>query len=129
VADHVLLMTAVGLLALAPEQVTEARRLAAGVLPPASNTSTGSEAGPSHGSVTETRLRDASEMSAATGVPASWFESAARKHLIPSHNFGRWVRFDYREVFEASRAGIPRLRDLPAAPVLPMAQKLKRKRA
>jgi excisionase family DNA binding protein len=71
-------------------------------------------------------LLDASEMAAATGVPASWFETAAREGLIPHHMFGRWRRFDYAEVFAASRAGIPRLRDMPRAPVVPLAKKLKR---
>jgi hypothetical protein len=112
-----------GNIALTLDGLTEARRRAAEVLPPASNTSAGSA--PKDG--TSEALLDAAGVAAATGVPASWFEQAARADLIPHHVFGRWIRFDYREVFEASRTGIPKLRDMPQVPVLFPAKRLRRK--
>jgi hypothetical protein len=123
---YLLPVLGVGLLALTAEELHAALsrgREAGGSVLMAGSTPVAPQGDTSGG------LRDASEMSAATGVPSSWFETAAREGVIPHHKFGRWVRFDYREVFEASRAGIPRLRDMLAAPVLPLSQRLKRKRA
>lgn len=128
VTDSYLLLSvpSVGTLALTSEQVTEARRRASEVLPPASNTAAGA-APKGDGSPA---LLDTVQMASLTGVPASWLETAARKGLIPSHEFGRWRRFAYAEVLEASRAGkIPRLKDIPPAPVLLDAQRIKRRKS
>jgi hypothetical protein len=111
----------VGVLALTPEQLHAALSLGREALGRADiATQPAAPQGDTSGG-----LRDASEMSAATGIPASWFEDAARRGLIPSHTFGRWRRFDYQAVLAAGRAGIPRLRDMPAAPVIPLAKRLR----
>jgi hypothetical protein len=46
-------------------------------------------------------LLDAEGMADATGVPASWFESAANRGDIPSIKFGRWRRFDLQQVLQS----------------------------
>jgi len=85
----------------------------------------GTPAAAPKGDVSEALL-DASGMAAATGVPASWWESAARAGTVPCHRIGRWVRFDYAEVHAATRTGISRLKEMPP-PVLQPAKRLLRK--
>lgn len=48
---------------------------------------------------TSPKLLSASEMQAATGVPASWFAAQARERRIPFRKIGRYVRFTLEEVF------------------------------
>jgi len=126
VADSYILLLPVaglGVVALPPQELHAALSRGRGAFGQAD---IGTPRSAPQGGISEALL-DAQQMSAATGVPASWFESAARKHLIPSHTFGRWVRFDYDEVFAASRAGIPRLREMPGVPALPLAKRLRSK--
>lgn len=67
-------------------------------------------------------ILDAQAMSQRTGVPASWFEQAAREGRIPVVHFGKYVRFDFQKVLEALASGARkdtlepvRLRRRPAA--------------
>jgi hypothetical protein len=90
VADRVLVPLPDGRwLALAPEVFREAlaegQRLSASHASPAPAPPT-------------SKLMNAEQMEAATGVPASWFASQARERRIPFRKLGRYVRFDLAEV-------------------------------
>jgi hypothetical protein len=64
----------------------------------------GLAAEPSHGRSSEdhsAQLLTAEGMEQATGVSASWFESAANRGDIPSIKFGRWRRFDLQQVLQS----------------------------
>lgn len=92
-----------GWLALTPESLTEARALAAKVLPALQPPSP--PTAPDGGApVNSEPLLDAAGMAAKTGVPESWWESAARgDDPVPHHRFGRWVRFRYSEAIKCKR--------------------------
>lgn len=45
-----------------------------------------------------TEILDSDGMHQRTGVPASWFEQAARESRIPNLHFGKYVRFDVQAV-------------------------------
>lgn len=55
---------------------------------------------------------DAEGMNRRTGVPASWFEQAAREGRIPCLHFGKYVRFDLKQVLETLASGARK--DMPA---------------
>jgi len=82
-----------GCLALTYEELLRARERAAAVSGCA-QPAPGREAngGPPEG------LLDSAGLAAATSVPASWWESAAREGRVPHRKIGRWVRFRLSEV-------------------------------
>jgi excisionase family DNA binding protein len=78
-------------LALTPEQFAEAaqagRELIAGPTPTP-------HTGPSEDLLT------AAQLAQRTGIPASWWEQAAREERVPHARIGRYVRFRFQEVAE-----------------------------
>jgi hypothetical protein len=95
-----------GWIALTPSGLTEARALAAKVLPalqpPSPTTAPKESTSPCHED--SEPLLDAAGMAAKTGVPESWWESAARgSDPVPHMRFGRWVRFRYSEAVNCER--------------------------
>jgi hypothetical protein len=106
--SHLILLPVpgVGLLALTADELQRALNQGAEVLPQSTNTvPAGGAPNRSDG------LLDADGMAAATGVPASWFATAARANKISYVGFGRWIRFDLavvaRELAQARKATVP----------------------
>lgn len=118
----------VGVLGLTPEELQRAlsrgREAARG--PDIAAPGLAADAGHAGGSET---LLDAQGMAAATGVPASWFETAAARDAIPSIKFGRWRRFDLQAVLASGvtvRGQRIIAREAPKTlPQLPLARRLR----
>jgi len=91
----VLVQTPAGWAAFTPGELDEAVERARTVLPP-ERAATGATNAPA-------RLLTAEELSAATSIPASWFEQAAREGSIPCIRLGRYVRFALDEIVKSPR--------------------------
>jgi excisionase family DNA binding protein len=98
-----------GWLALTPQQFQDAAARASRLMgdgyfgpPPALAPKEGRSR--AAGDISEEPLLTAAQMAERTGVPASWFEVAARKDEIKHYRVGeRWVRFKYSELFDQLR--------------------------
>lgn len=95
--DVVLISLNGELLALDLAAFEEARQRARELLP-----SPSPSAAPA---ATSDEILDAEGIAQRTGVPASWFEQAAREGRIPCLHFGKYVRFDLKQVLETLASG------------------------
>jgi hypothetical protein len=123
--SHLILLEAPGgYIALTPEELQTGYLRAAEIAPPVLRGGSGPAAN-GEPPVNSDGLLDADGMAAATGVPASWFATAARANKISYVGFGRWIRFDFeavvKEMAQARKAADPE----PAAPKLPPSRKHK----
>ena len=91
-----------GLIALTPEELVRAQARVSEALPSRANfgDSLGAKAGCP---LSFEPLLTAQSMAEKTGVPASWFESAAQRGEIKHYKIGRWVRFRLTEVLDCPR--------------------------
>jgi len=89
-----------GFLALTPEQVNTARKLAQELVPATGNADADSSDAP--------KLVDAEGMEALTSVPASWWLEQARQKKIPFVRAGKYVRFDAVAATAALETSPPR---------------------
>lgn len=85
------------MLALKPEQFQSAR-LAGAEIMPGSVTAVTDNRARNNAAGNSNQLLTSGQIAQLTGVPRTWFESAARTGKIPFYQFGKYVRFDLDEV-------------------------------
>ena len=90
--QHVLIPFRDEFIALSPEQFHEALELGRALMPAQAHATPAGD---------DNRIVDAAGAAKITDVPETWFLEQARRGEIPHLKFGKYVRFNIRDVLEA----------------------------